>query len=142
VDGGVSWIETRQGKGSPGEMRQVVGDVVGEVTAPCDCSSEDFLTWMDLELTRSQRQTWDLASSTNLCGPAMPEHSIEPTVVPSSRCLHRVLAPHVTILAHVLTAEGHLHLHHHLLSHGIYLHHHCLQVLWSNFEAACRRVTA
>lgn len=64
VSGGVSLMETRQGKGSPGEMRQVVGDVVGEVTAPCDCSSEDFLTWMDLELTRSQRQTWDLASST------------------------------------------------------------------------------
>ena len=60
---GVSAIETRQGKGSPGEMRQLVGDVVGEVTAPCECSSEDFLTWME-ELTRSQRQTWDLATST------------------------------------------------------------------------------
>lgn len=56
-------METRQGEGSPGEMRQVVGDAVGEVTAPCECSSEDFLTWME-ELTRSQRQTWDLASST------------------------------------------------------------------------------
>jgi hypothetical protein len=55
-------METRQGEGSPGEMRQVVGDAVGEVTAPCECSSEDFLTWME-ELTRSQRQTWDLASS-------------------------------------------------------------------------------
>ena len=55
--------ETRQGKGSPGEMRQVVGDAVGEIAAPCECSSEDFLTWIE-ELTRSQRQTWDLASST------------------------------------------------------------------------------
>lgn len=38
--------------------------MVGGVTAPCECSSEDFLTWMWMEeLTRSQRQTWDLASS-------------------------------------------------------------------------------
>lgn len=55
-------METNNGsEGSPGEMRQVVGDAVGEVAAPCDCSPEDFLTWIE-ELTRSQRQTWDLAS--------------------------------------------------------------------------------
>jgi hypothetical protein len=53
-------------------MRQVDGDAVGEVAAPCERSPEDFLTWIE-KLRRSQRQTWDLAAFEHLCGPALPD---------------------------------------------------------------------
>jgi hypothetical protein len=134
VGGGVSGNrdETRQ-RGSPGEMRQVVGGAVGMAAAPCECSSEDFLTWME-ELTRSQRQTWDLASSRDLCGPAEPQH--ERCVL---KCTH---SRDAWLLADSTGGESDART-------GPVVLHNCICQLQtacspcssSSLEAACRRVT-